>query len=311
MPGAERWGLSRRGLGILTLVMTLAGWVSSPLFIKHFAHSIDAWSSNGWRYGFSALLWLPVLVHAVVTGRVGARLLKAAVVPSLFNAVGQSLFASAHYLIDPGLLTFGLRLQLVFVTLVAAILFVPERRLIRTKPFLVGLVLVFSGTLSTIVLDAQFGQRATTVGVALAVGSGLLFAGYALSVRYFMTQESPILSFAAISLYTAVLLVIGMVAFGAEHGARVGSLPGSELALLALSSVIGIALGHVFYYVSIQRLGIAVTAGVIQLQPVLVAILSATLLGGQALAGLQWVTGAVAILGAMTILWAQHRLKSA
>ncbi len=293
----------------MTLVMTLAGWVSSPLFIKHFAHSIDAWSSNGWRYGFSALLWLPVLAYALFTRKVGPRLLKAAIVPSLFNAAGQSLFASAHYLIDPGLLTFGLRLQLVFVTLAAAILFVPERRLIRTKPFLLGLVLVFSGTLSTIVLDAQFGQRATTVGITLAIGSGVLFAGYALSVRYFMTKESPILSFAAISLYTAVLLLVGMVVFGADHGARVWSLPASELGLLALSSVIGIALGHVFYYVSIQRLGIAVTAGVIQLQPVLVAILSATLLGGQALAGLQWVTGAVAIVGAMTILWAQHRLQ--
>lgn len=291
--------------------MTLAGWVSSPLFIKHFAHSIDAWTSNGWRYGFSALLWLPVLIGALFTGRIGGRLLKAAIVPSLFNAAGQSLFASAHYLIDPGLLTFGLRLQLVFVTLVAAILFVPERRLIRTRTFLVGLTLVFGGTLSTIVLDARFGERATTLGVLLAVGSGVLFAGYALSVRYFTSQEHPIFSFAVISLYTAGLLVIGMWALGEGSGRQVLELSRGEQGLLALSSVIGIALGHVFYYVSIQRLGIAVTAGVIQLQPVLVAILSATILGGPALQGLQWLTGLVAITGAMTILWAQQRLAAA
>jgi drug/metabolite transporter (DMT)-like permease len=297
--------LSPRQVGVVTLVMTLLGWVSSPLFIKHFSHSIDAFSSNGWRYGFSALIWLPVLVVATKRGRAPEGLFKAAIIPSCFNAVGQMVFASAHYLIDPGLLTFGLRLQLVFVTLMAAILFVPERRLIRTPRFLVGLACVFAGTTGTIILDRHFGEQATTLGVIMAIGSGLLFAGYALSVRYFMTGKSPILSFATISLYTSIILVIAMLLFGEEHGAKVPELPTSELGLLALSSIIGIALGHVFYYVSIQRLGIAVTAGVIQLQPVLVAAASATLFPDQRLLPSQWITGGLAILGAMIILWAQ------
>ena len=57
-------------LGIVTVVLTLVGWSSVPLFLRHFADSIDLWTSNGWRYGFSALLWLPVLLTAawIATG---------------------------------------------------------------------------------------------------------------------------------------------------------------------------------------------------------------------------------------------------
>src|SRR5262245_28336924 len=51
-------------LGMVTLVLTLLGWASVPLFLRHFADLIDGWTSNGWRYGFSALVWLPVLIVA-------------------------------------------------------------------------------------------------------------------------------------------------------------------------------------------------------------------------------------------------------
>ena len=53
-------------LGVLTVVLTLTGWSSIPLFLRYFADSIDLWTSNGWRYGFSALVWAPVLIIAAL-----------------------------------------------------------------------------------------------------------------------------------------------------------------------------------------------------------------------------------------------------
>lgn len=295
-------------LGVLTILLTLVGWSSIPLFQKHFSHSIDAWTSNGWRYGFSALLWTPALIWAGRRGTLPKELWTAAIWPSVFNTLGQVAFTWAFYLIDPGLGTFGLRLQIVFVTVGAALLFDSERRIVRSPGFVLGLVLVFFGTLGMLALGAGFGQRATTLGVLVAIGSGLVFAGYALSVRRFMHGMQPLTAFAAISLYTAIGSVALMLLLGDHAGASVLALPAGQVALLLLSSVIGIGIGHTLYYMSIARLGVAVSAGVIQLQPFLVAAGSYWLFD-ERLSPLQWACGCVAIVGAAVILAAQHGLS--
>lgn len=295
-------------IGILTIVMTLAGWSSVPLFLKHFSTAIDFWTSNGWRYGFSALLWAPVLIVGLVGRRLPRGLWVAAIVPSLFNAAGQVAFTWAHYKIDPGLLTFGLRSQIVFVTIGAAILFLAERRIIRTPGFLVGLCMVAGGTAGTILLGKGFQEQATAFGITLAISSGFLFACYALSVRHYMRGINSIVAFAAISQYTALAMVVLMLAMGENGGAGALALQTGQFLLLLLSAVIGIALGHVFYYMSINRLGVAVSSGVIQLQPFLVAA-GSFFLFGERLTLWQWLSGMVAIAGAATILGVQHHLK--
>jgi drug/metabolite transporter (DMT)-like permease len=298
--------------------MTLVGWSSIPLFLKHFSHLIDVWTSTGWRYAFSALLWAPVLAWGYRARTLPRGLWRAAVAPSAFNIAGQVCFAWAHYKIDPGLLTFGLRVQIVFVAVGAAVLFPAERRVIRSPGFLAGLILVFGGTMATVVLDPGFGKGATALGVGLALASGLFFAAYAIAVRHSMHGMNSLHAFAAISQYTAAVIVGLMFAFGTPAtwrgitlpGLSPLGLPGSEIAFLLASAVIGIALGHVFYYMSIARLGLAATAGVVQLQPVLVGAVQVWLLPGVTpLSGWQWAAGSVAIVGVAMILVTQHRLN--
>jgi drug/metabolite transporter (DMT)-like permease len=84
----------------------------------------------------------------------------------------------------------------------------------------------------------------------------------------------------------------------------------TEFFYLALSGIIGIGLGHTFYYISIERLGVAVSSGVIQLQPILVSIASMFLFG-EVMTPVQWACGALAISGAGVILYSQHRMSAA
>jgi hypothetical protein len=85
-------------------------------------------------------------------------------------------------------------------------------------------------------------------------------------------------------------------------------LPTGPFAVLLLSSVIGIALGHVFYYIAIARLGVAVSSGVIQLQPFLVAIGSYFILAKPVTTG-QMVTGMIAVAGAVLLLTMQWQVS--
>lgn len=323
-------------------MLTLVGWSSVPLFLRHFADLMDFWTSNGWRYGFSAIVWMPVLVIAAFRHRLPRGLWKAALVPSIANAAGQVCFTWAHYKIDPALLTFGLRSQLLFVALGAWALFPKERAVIGTAGYLIGAALLVAGMVGVLALDGAKHGHPTTVetrgsvdasasappaaatlaspqndrgsaaahwqGVALAVGSGLLFAAYGLAVRKFMDGINPVLAFAAICQYTALALVALMLVFGRSWGAGVFDFSGVELAKLLLSALIGIAIGHVFYYISIARLGVAVTAGVLQLQPFIVAVGSMALFG-ERLGGWQWAGGCVAVTGALLMLGVQRRVS--
>lgn len=287
------------------VVFTLLGWSSVPLFVKYFADYIDVWTSNGWRYGFAALLWAPALWIGRARGRPG--LWRAALVPSAFNAAGQVCFGAAHYLIDPALLTFGLRLQLVFVVIGSALLFPSERRMLADPRYTGGLLVVFLGTLATVAQDPVFGQRAGLLGVGLAVASGALFAGYGLSVRRYLSGAPPLLAFATVSQYTALVTVGLMLLLGADHGAGAPAMGAGPFGLLLLSSFIGIAVGHVAYYAAIGRLGVTASAGVIQLQPIIVAVAVAWLHPEHALSAGQWATGLLAVAGASFALWVQGR----
>ncbi len=301
---------SGRWVGTLCILGSLVGWSSIPLFLRYFTDLIDGWTANGWRYAVSAVLWAPVLVLGTARGTLPRHLWRAALVPSFFNVVAQIAFGLAPYYVSPGLMTFSLRLQVIFVTVGAAILFVSERRIITSRGFIIGMSLVILGTLLTIALKPGGLGSGSAFGVMLSILAGLGYAAYALAVRKCMHAIPPISAFAAVSVLSAAGIFAVMLMFAPRHGMGVFDLSAKHLLLLALSSVIGVGLGHTFYFISIARLGLAVSAGVVQLQPIFVSIGSMYLFR-EVLTPVQWTMGVVAIVGASIMLYTQHRLARA
>ncbi len=304
--------------GVLLIVGTLLSWASIPLFLKFFARPdpatgvalIDAWTANGWRYGMSAVFWLPLLAVALYRGRLPRAIFAAAAVPTMFNVAGQTCFAWCPYFLDPGFFSFVFRVQIVFVALGAYMLFPGERAALRSARFWLGAVLVAGGSAGLVIFGKGLGSGHSLWAIALAVASGALFAGYGLGVRYFMHEYPAVLAFGIICQYTAVCVVAMMLVLGKDHGAVVLTFNGFNWFVLVASSMIGIALSHVAYYAAIQRLGVSVSMGIIQLQPVLTATAS-VLLGWEHLAPLQWVSGVVGVGGAVLVLMAGKKLGGA
>ncbi|MFQ5504411.1 MAG: hypothetical protein ACE5F1_06385 [Planctomycetota bacterium] len=165
--------------GLVAIVLTLLAWSSVPLFLKHFSVSIDLWTSNGWRYGISGLFWAPLPIVCCLRGRWPEGLLRAAIVPSIVNAIGQVIFVAAHYQIDPGLISFGLRSQMNFAAIGAYLMFSAERPVIRSRGYLIG-------TSGTLLLGEERILAGHVEGIGLSLFSGLLFAAYGLTVRRYM-----------------------------------------------------------------------------------------------------------------------------
>lgn len=294
------------GLGGAALVVfTLLSWASVPLFLKHFAHlHLDPYSQNGWRYGISAAFWLPVLLVARRRGLIPRSLYRAALVPTAFNIAGQTTFAWGATLLDPGFFSFVFRVQIVFVTLGAYMLFPSERATLRSARFWTGLLLVVAGSVGLIAFKggAPSGES-SVLGIVVSVVSGALFAGYGLSVRYFVSGYPPVLGFGVICNYTALLAIPIMLVMGARAGALVFDFTLVQWLLLAASAFIGIAISHVSYYASIRRLGVSVSLGIIQLQPIVTAA-GSWLLYDERLRPAQWACGVVGLVGAVLMLMA-------
>lgn len=297
------------GTGTITVILTLLGWSTVPLLLRDLSESVDFWTNNGWRYGASALFWLPLVLHAWWMKRLPPRIWRDALVPSVANIAGQVAFTAAHHEVGPGMVTFGLRTQLVFVAIGAWILIPAERGVLRSRQYLGGAALLVAG-LMPILIGGESGGRgappggSVSLGIALSIFSAASYGAYGLTVRRNMTAYHPITAFAVICQLTALGLIALMLAFGRDHGMYVPQLSAQVLASLAISAFIGIAIGHVFYYISIAKLGVAITSGVLQLQPFLVSAAS-YFLYGERFTWWQWTGGMIAICGATLMLAAQ------
>lgn len=291
--------------GIFCILGTLMGWASVFLFLKFLSNEIDPWTANGWRYGLSALLWLPVLLMGLARKNLPAGLWKRAIVPAAINCVAQVMYAMAPYYIGAGFAAFLVRVSVVSSLGGAFLLFSDERILLRSPKFWIGLAGVVLGSCGTIYYsDASF-HGGAVIGIVCGAASGLLYGCYSVSVRYFMRGVPSLTAFAAICLYTAAGLFIPMLIFGREHGLAVRHLSGFTWTMLLLSAFLGIAMGHVLYYSAIARLGVAVSNGILQVAPFLTAIGSLFIFDEQLSRG-QWLCGAILFIGAVLLLIAEQ-----
>ena len=294
----RRMGISA---GAGCLLLTLLCWSSVPLFLRHLANHVDFWTNNAWRYGASAIFWLPALVWAVWHRRLPRTIWRDALIPSLANILGQTAFTAAFHEMNPGLVTFGLRTQLVWVALGAYLMVPSERAIITSRRYLLGAVVLVGGTVAILMGGdaslAGFNVKGTALSILCAMG----YAMYGLGVRRWMGQYHPVIAFAVICQQTAIGLIVLMLFFGRDHGSYVPDLDSEILTHLAISAFIGIAIGHIFYYISIARLGVVITSGVLQLQPFLVTAAS-FLVFGELFQWWQWVAGAIAVVGAYLML---------
>jgi len=293
-------------VGVSCILGTLIGWASILLFLKHLAPYLDSWTTNGWRYGLSALIWLPLLLSNASRGLLPRGIWWRGLVPAVFNTVGQVLYAQMPYYIGPALGGFLIRMALVSSTLGAFILFADERVLLRSGLYWTGICSVLGGSIGTVFLGNAPVHGATATGILLGTTSGLMFGLYGVAVRRCMQGISAMTSFSVISLYTAAGLVTIMVFHGRAHGLEVFKLSAFNWFMLVASAIIGIAICHVSYYAAIARLGVAVSAAVVQLSPFLCAI-GAYIIYGEVLAQGQWLSGFLMIGGAMALLMAEQR----
>ena len=148
-----------------------------------------------------------------------------------------------------------------------------------------------------------FGTDSTSVtGMLMLLGFSATWGVYVVFVRRNLSVYPVHLAYGLVSLLTCVPLVALMFRFGHWHVLL--HLPLLQWLWLILSALIGLTLGHVFYYRAIRVMGPIASEGCMLLIPFQTAILAHFLMGDH-LSGTQWTAGGILILGCTLLLRAR------
>lgn len=294
-------------IATLSLMVTIIFWSAIPLFLKYFTSYIDAWTANGLRYPFAALVLSPWFIYFHRRGKVSGVIFRRALLPAFINLGGQILWAWAPYFVEPGLLSFTVRLSALWSVIASFFFFADERVLIRSKRFWFGLTFSIIGFIFIITGGEALPHGAKLTGILIAVVCSVFWAFYGITVRRNMKGIDSRLAFTVICMYTSIGTLFFMFLFGDYQA--VFTLPPNIILLILISSIMGIAIAHVLFYVAMQSIGVAIASTFNLLSAFITAVFSFFLFQ-EVLNMVQWNAGLLLVLGAILLLWAQERVKA-
>jgi drug/metabolite transporter (DMT)-like permease len=295
--------MSERQKAVLAMVVVLAAWALSSLFMKYLIlNGYDPHTQNFYRYAVGTLCVLPFLVRrlrqrgARLAGRTWLRLL----VPVAPNVAHQVAWVVALLWVYPALSSFLNKSSVLFAALLAFALFPEERWLLRSGRFMAGLGLCVVGTVGLALWRADLERLEINVAVALVLFAALSWAVYSVSVKRLTEQIGSTVSFGIVGVYTTAVLLWPALAWGNLGHWR--DAPWQVNAVLIGSGALCIGLAHTLYYYTIRVLGVSVCATLLLTTPLATLAMSRwwfgeELTGGQLVSGILLIAG-----GAMTLL---------
>jgi O-acetylserine/cysteine efflux transporter len=285
-------------------------WSIPPLAIRYLKDSYSALLQTASRYLVSlVVLWAFNLAgRARATARADlraiTRLWPRLLLVALANYAFQVSFTYGFYLLYPGVGTLIHQSSVLFSVTLAAALFADERAMLRTAGFLLGLAAAISGVFLTIVGGPRFGTLEFGLGVMLMLVSAASWALLGALIRKWLGGISA--AFAVSTILTVVTPLFFLTLALAEGGVHLPAARPDVWAVLAISGLIGVGLGHSLYYRAMPVLGLAVSSSLSLLIPLLVGVAS-YLVFGERLTRLQLLGGAVLLGGSYQVIRARFR----
>jgi drug/metabolite transporter (DMT)-like permease len=298
---------SFNSLAALSCLGTLICWSSTPLFIKYLTDYLDLWTQNLLRYGAAFLFWLPFLLADAKAGRLTKVVWKRALLPFIPNVIMQTLWAAAFYYINPGFASLLSTTAFLWVIILSIVFFADERRLLGSRLFQLSIVLSVVGLAGVMFFHPAFASSYTITGIVIILLYGLAWGFYAVAVKVALRGIDSRIGFSVISIYTVAAMFILTLFAGQPH--KCLEMPVSGWAATVVSGIVGIALGHVLYYISIRRLG-AMIPSLVQLAKPFVVVAISYLVFGESFSALQWVFGIILVAGSALAIMAKKDLVS-
>ncbi len=292
-------GKSTRHLskGYAAVFATVGIWSLPSLFLFYLNRFYDPWSQNFYRYAVACLAIIPFVLFQFRRGpRIDIRALGLCLIPCLPNVVHQITQVVALFYMGPGVYAIFARTSVIFTALLVLAFFPEERYVIRQWQFQLGTLLGLVGAFGVIWFQSIGEDRHIAWrGLLVAFVAIFCWALYGVLVKRPSARLGSIRSFGIISFITSALLLPLTLVFG-KIGTPLQVTAHVNL-ILIISAVICITLAHVFYYVAIQEIGVALAQTLQLLCPLGALALSAWIFH-ERLTHAQLISAAILLIGA-------------
>ncbi len=298
--------MSERKRAVLALVVVLLLWCLPTVFVKYLMAYYDPFTQNFLRYASGALFMLPLLVWRLRAERraLNKRELWRLVIPTLPNVVHQTGWVFAMQWVYPALTSFLNKSSILFAAVMAYLFFPEERWVFRSGRYLGGVVLTILGTIGLALLRPDLAEMKINAAVLLVVFSAAMWATYSVTVKKIAPSIGSTISFATVSVYTTVALLVPALIWGdLSQWMRA---PWHVNLILVLSGILCIGLGHTLYYYALKVIGVSICATMLLITPVGTLLLSRWLFGERMTAG-QVMAGVILLVGGAFTMMAKER----
>jgi drug/metabolite transporter (DMT)-like permease len=255
--------------GYAAVFATIVIWSLPSLFQFFLNRYYDVWAQNFYRYSIACLAIAPLLLRRVRRGgpKIDMKAIAICLVPCIPNVVHQITQVMALFYMGPGVFAIFARTSVIFTALLALVFFPEERYVIRQSQFQIGTLLGLVGAFGVIWFQAGAQDRHISFsGLFIAFAATFCWALYGVLVKRPSAQLGSIRSFGIISFITSALLLPLTFAFGKiDTPLHVGM---QVNFVLIISAVTCITLAHIFYYVAIHEIGVALAQSLQLLCPV-------------------------------------------
>jgi drug/metabolite transporter (DMT)-like permease len=286
--------------GYSAVFATVFIWSLPSLFMFYLNRYYDPWAQNFYRYSVACIAIAPFLFYQIRRGgaKIDMRAVKLCFFPCLPNVVHQVTQVMALFYIGPGVYTIFTRASVIFTALLALAFFPEERVVIRQWQFQVGTLLGLVGAFGVIWFQANGNSNAQHIalpGLFIAFTATFCWALYGVLIKRPSAELGSIRSFGLVSFITSALLFPLTLAFG-KMGTPLHAGMNANLVLI-ISAVTCITLAHIFYYVAIREIGVALSQSLQLLCPAIAMALSAWIYGERLTHAQLWSAG-ILLVGA-------------
>ncbi|MCD6510830.1 MAG: DMT family transporter [Thermoprotei archaeon] len=290
-----------RRKGYLGILGTLILWSWAVIFIKILASYFDPITQNFYRYS-SAALALTIISASLSNTRKHVRLkiTWTLIVPAVMVFLYQIFTVYGIYMTEATIAALLMRTNVIFTNAMSFLLFEEERRLIGTRKFMLGLLIAFIGIIGVTLRDSHdIGALTIDLGALMVLLGTIFWASYTVSVKISLREADPLI-LTTIVFSLASLFFLPVTLLLGDIGLVMKVSPDVNLMLIG-SGILCVGIGNFLNYIAIMELGVAVTASLQLMTPLLTGVFSYMVMG-ERLTEMDLLFGGLLLLGCGMII---------
>ena len=288
-------------------------WTWPAIFIKMLSSYFDVHTQVFYLY---LIGWFTLIVVNLVSQRrrlySGFKEIRKFILPAALIYVSETLYVAGVYMLTPTVAVLLIKSSLLFIILLSFVFFADERRIIRSKSFVVGSLFVAVGVCGVIVGKGSLHLDGFNLGVVLILLGSVSWGLCCVLIKIRVGRIGAFVSAGVIFTLSLPMFLVSALLFGDVKELYVA--PRGTVILLLLYGILCVGVGTGLNYKSIKLIGVVISSSLLLVTPLFTAILSYIIFGEtlttyQILAATILLTGCYMLIRAGSLVNRQSKVQ--